>query len=102
MEEWYSGEDAKFYVNLAAENFDMDVNTWNVDIYSEKKKLATYNRSNCARDDQGKYYIPLVADLLKPGVIYAVATAEIPDEDFESGVQRIVAKKKIGEYKKVV
>lgn len=99
--EWYSGEDAKVYVNLAAENFDMDVDTWKVDIYAEKKKLATFDRSSCARDDDGKYYIPLRAELLRPGDIYAVATVEIPDEDFESGVQRLVAKQKIGTYKKV-
>lgn len=99
---WYSGSDMKFLVNITAQDFSMDDNDWGITVYIDNKPIKRYDKSDCVRDDEGEWYVCISReDIKKYGVLSLVADAAIPDTDFADGVRHDVGKLKIGTYSKI-
>jgi len=99
---WYQGSDIKTQVTLTAAGFDMDLDEWSIHVYLNGKKVHTYPKHNCRRDDDGKWYCCISRDYLKKsGSLMLVGEAGIQDTDFEDGLRHETDVAKIGTYKKV-
>ena len=101
-QEWYLGSDIKVQVLLEAQGFDMDLHDWAIAVYLNGKKVHTYPKSSCARDDQGNWFCCISAEhLKKSGVLVLAGLADVVDEDFDGGIRHEVDRVKIGTYKAI-
>ena len=99
---WYSGSDMKFLVTITAQNFSMDDNDWSITVCIDNKPIKTYDKADCIRDDNAKWYVCISReDIKKYGVLSLVADAAIPDTDFADSVRHDVDKLKVGTYSKI-
>jgi hypothetical protein len=99
-EGYYEGSDLKFQIDITATGFDQNSDRYNIDFYCGEKKIS-FTQDNVISSG-GKFYLPVPADGLKPGMIKIVITAFVPDSDFESGYRREVAVRNLKYLKKVM
>ena len=88
------GTDLKIKVDLRCEGFDMDTDDFSVTVRSGSSS-ATYDSDDPAwvqDDTTGDWYLCLPTTGMK-GLVTRIATLNVPDEDFESGVRKEVVKK---------
>lgn len=102
MEEgWYEGSDLKFLVEMTASGFNMDDDHWAVGVQCGTKIVRKYEKEECIRGNDGKWYVCVDRDVLKKGELSLVAYAAVPDTDFEDGFRDEVDKSYMGLIKKV-
>lgn len=98
---YYVGGDLKVAVAFEATGFDMVRDDWEVSLKVGNSVLKTYQKAEVSMDESGTWFIPVVAEDLKPGAIDVVFRAHVPDTDFQNGYRRDVDKKKLTDYKKI-
>lgn len=77
----YLGTDLKYRLAIEAEGFSMVSDYFNVVITNGVNSIKI-TKDDCATDGQGNYYIMFNSSDLGPGVVKAIITAYVPDNDF--------------------
>lgn len=97
---YYVGGDLKIAVSYEAQGFDMERDNFEVSLKVGNTILKTYSKAEVSLDESGTWFIPVVAEDLKPGNIEVIFRAFVPDTDFPNGYRRDIDKKKLTEYKR--
>lgn len=98
---WYSGSDLKFLIEITADGFSMANDDWAISVCIDGKILHRYEKADCVQDGNN-WFVCISRDVLtKYGKLSLIAEAEVPDSDFEEDVRHEVDKVIIGTYSKV-
>jgi len=92
----------KYLLEITASGFDMDTDNFEVTLKRGSKSL-TFTKEDMVAEEytdivdnisitKHHYYVCFDSSYFGNGVISAVVTAWIPDDDFEGGLRRIVDK----------
>lgn len=101
MENWYIGTDLKFEIELTSSGFSMDDDDWTISVKSANKIVQEIPKSDCVKEQDGKWYVFVNAEYLKKGDLELVAHAYVPDEHFNDGYRDEVDKVRVGRMNKV-
>lgn len=82
----YLGTELKFKLDIVATGFSMTHDDFSV-VVTNGSRSVTINKSDCAHDTQGNYYIMFDSNDLGPGTVKAIITAHVPDTDFPDDVR---------------
>lgn len=87
----YVGTDLKIKIDIECEGFDMNRDDFSVDVKRSNMggKIWHVDKKDMVHDDDG-WYILLPTRLLGVGLFYAVVVAQVPDDDWESGLRQEV------------
>lgn len=99
-EGYYEGSDLKFQIEVTATGFDQNTDPYNIDFYCGDSKIS-FTQDDVISND-GKFYLPVPTDGLKPGMMKIVVTAFVPDSDFESGYRKEIAVRNLKYLKKLL
>lgn len=102
MEGIYIGTDLKFLITIEAANFDMETDDFTVDIvrglnrlHFDKSDLVVEEYTETVNNEEVTklhYYVCFDSAELGVGVVYAIVTAYVPDDDFDDGLRTEVYK----------
>lgn len=98
---WYAGTDLKFLVEMSSTGFNMDSDDWSVSVKIANKVVSEIHKSECVRESDGKWYVYINADILKPGSLSLVAHIRVPDANFEDGYRDEYEERMVGSIKKL-
>lgn len=87
----YLGTKLKYAVSLSSPGFDLQRDEFSVDIIRGPKRIH-FEKEDLVVDENGKYYVCFDTMELGGGIIEAIITAFVPDEDFDDGIRTEVAK----------
>lgn len=82
----YLGTELKFLVEIEAEDFDMDLDDFEVEIIRGSKTLH-FGKEDMFKDDENNWYVCFDTQDLKTGKISARIIAYVPDADFPDGTR---------------
>lgn len=88
----YLGTEVKFSVKIEASGFDMSEDEWSVTLKKSAKTLTVTKDAAVYDADDDAWYITFDTSYFGVGTVYAVVTAQVPDEDFEDGLRTEVEK----------
>lgn len=86
---YYIGTDLKFKINISAEGFNMATDNFNIKIRSGNSLINVPNE-NIVPDGEGGYYLLINTSQLKVGLLQLIIIAEVPDNDFPTGIRHEV------------
>ena len=99
---WYAGTDLKFLVEMSSTGFNMDTDDWSISVKNANKVVLEIPKSQCVREAaEGKWYVHINADILKPGTLSLVAHIRVPDVNFEDGYRDEYEERSVGTIKKI-
>lgn len=90
QEHTYLGTELKYLLQIEADNFSMDEDNFEVDIYCGIKSIH-FNKSDMDPGEDG-WYVTIDTKDLCIGKIFAKVTAYVPDSDFPDGLRKEVEK----------
>ena len=90
----YVGTDLKFAISISSPGFDITEDDFTVDIRRGPKQIH-FEKEELIEDESGQYYVCFDTTELGSGLIEAIITAHVPDDDFDDGIRTEVAKVKL-------
>lgn len=87
----YVGTELKFAITITSPGFDMLTDDFTVDILGRRKRLH-FDKEDLVVDENDQYYVCFDTAELGAGIIEAVITAFVPDDDFEDSIRKEVVK----------
>lgn len=99
-ETYYTGSDLKYQITITADGFSQDCDNYDITFYCGSTEMHFNQDDVISRD--GKFYLPIPAASLQPGLVKMVITAYVPDSDFPGSVRKEVAVHNLGRLKKIV
>ena len=81
------GVGMKYSIDLAAMGFDMDSDTWRIELKGASGTSTVIDKSACIVDDKGVWYFVFDSAALGPGLIRIRVVATIVDYDFPDGTR---------------
>lgn len=87
----YIGTELKFAIAIEAEGFSMEDDNFTVELRCGLKSI-TLDKGDCIEDASGNWYITFDSRELGSGIVRAIITAYVPDDDFDDGFRTEVAK----------
>ena len=87
----YVGTELKFAFTIAASGFDMEEDNFQIQLKGAKKSLLI-PKEDCFTDDNDQWYFTFDSSKLGTGMVNAIFTAFVPDDDFEDGYRTEVTK----------
>ena len=87
----FVGTKLKFAITISSPGFDISEDDFTVDIRRGAKMLH-FEKDDLVVDENGKYYVCFDTTELGGGIIEAIITAFVPDEDFDDGIRTEVVK----------
>lgn len=97
----YIGQELKYALTMEAEGFSIDTDNYRIDFVCGKKTVSK-NPEDILMDETGQYYVTLNTSGFKPGDLYAIVYAFVPDEDFPDGLRTEIVKTKLTTLKKLL
>lgn len=90
MDKFYIGTDLKFLFNITAAGFDMDRDSYEITLVClDRKKMHPPVVQPVAPEqvvvDGDNHYLCVNSTIFGTGLLKAVVTAHVPDEDFPDG-----------------
>lgn len=86
---YYIGTDLKFKINITAEGFDMSTDAFSIKLRSGNSLIDVPNE-NIVSDGEDGYFLLVNTSQLKAGLLQMIVIAEVPDDDFPSGIRHEV------------
>lgn len=85
----YIGTDLKYKLDITASGFDAAVDGYSADVYLDGVEVQ-----NCriVTNSAGESFLCIPTASLTPGVLTLKVTVRVPDDDFQGGIRKIVAK----------
>lgn len=80
----FVGTELKFKIDIEAEGFSMVDDDFNI-VVQKRNVKKVFNKADLRKDGEGNYYVCFDTAEFGPGTVSAVATAYVPDSDFEDG-----------------
>lgn len=99
-EGFYIGSDLKLRIDITATGFDQYGDDYTIDLYCDDELAKSFTQDDVRLSD-GHFYLPIPADGLKPGMLRVVVTAFVPDTDFQGGIRKEIAVKRLKYLKKI-
>ena len=87
----YVGTKLKYALTISAEGFNMENDDFDV-LLKRGPNSMLLKKEDLVVDDNGQYYVCFDSTPLGPGVVSAIITARVPDDDFPDGVRDEVFK----------
>lgn len=87
----FVGTKLKFAITISSPGFDIGEDDFTVDIRRGAKMLH-FEKEDLVVDENGKYYVCFDTAELGGGIIEAIITAFVPDDDFDDGIRTEVVK----------
>lgn len=87
----YVGTELKFAFTITASGFDIDDDDFEILVKGQRRSIRI-PKDECFMDENDQWYFTFDTAQLGPGMVYAIITAYVPDEDFDDGVRKEVAK----------
>ena len=85
-EKTYVGTKLKYALSISSPGFDMAEDDFSVDILGSRTRVH-FDKEDLVVDENDQYYVCFDTAELGDGIIDAVITAFVPDEDFDDGVR---------------
>ena len=80
------GTELKYAVNITAKGFDINEDSFEIDLYCGPKKLH-FDKADLRVGSDNQYYLCFNSKDIGPGIVTAVITAHVPDTDFNDNVR---------------
>lgn len=87
----YVGTKLKYALTITSPGFDMLTDDFTVDILGGRKRLH-FDKEDLVVDENDQYYVCFDTEELGGGIIEAVITAFVPDDDFDDSIRKEVVK----------
>ena len=91
-EAYYVGTDLKFALRINAQGFSQDEDDYDITLVCGNKKI-NITKDDIVRGEDNEHYLLVDTSQFSPGLVRAIVTAKVPDEDFPTGVRREVDRK---------
>lgn len=91
IEHVFVGTKLKFAISISSPGFDMTEDDFTVDIRRGAKTIH-FNKEDLVVDENDQYYVCFDTAELGGGVVEAIITAFVPDDDFSDGIRTEVYK----------
>lgn len=101
MENWYTGTDLKFLIEMSSSGFSMDDDDWSILVRSSGKIVQEIPKTDCVRENDGKWYVFVNASYLKSGELALVAHIRVPDPNFDDDFRDEYEVKVVGKIDKI-
>lgn len=96
----YIGQELKYALTMEAEGFSIDNNDYRIDFVCGKKTISK-KPEDIIMDEGGQYYVTIDTTDFKPGDLYAIVYAFVPDKDFPDGFRTEIVKTKLATLRKL-
>lgn len=87
----YIGTELKYAITITSPGFDMGKDNFEVTLKRGSKSLH-FTKDDLVVDEDGQYYVCFDSADLGTGMVAAVITAYVPDDDFPDGLRTEVYK----------
>lgn len=91
IEHVFVGTKLKFAISISSPGFDMTEDDFTVDIRRGAKTIH-FDKEDLVVDENDQYYVCFDTAELGGGLIEAIITAFVPDDDFDDGIRTEVVK----------
>lgn len=91
QEQVFVGTKLKFAITISSPGFDINEDDFTVDIRRGSKSIH-FEKDDLVVDENDKYYVCFDTAELGSGLIEAIITAFVPDDDFDDGIRTEVVK----------
>lgn len=91
QEQVFVGTKLKFAIAISSPGFDINEDDFTVDI-RRGAKLIHFEKEDLVVDENNQYYVCFDTAELGGGIIEAIITAFVPDDDFDDGIRTEVVK----------
>lgn len=91
IEHTFVGTKLKFAISISSPGFNMTEDDFTVDIRRGAKTIH-FDKEDLVVDENDQYYVCFDTAELGGGVVEAIITAFVPDDDFSDGIRTEVAK----------
>lgn len=91
QEQVFVGTKLKFAITISSPGFDINEDDFTVDIRRGSKSIH-FEKDDLVVDEHDQYYVCFDTAELGSGLIEAIITAFVPDDDFDDGIRTEVVK----------
>lgn len=94
MDKVYIGTELKFQIVLQSSGFSMVDDDFTIELRNGSKKLV-FDKNQLVHDEEDSFYLCFDTKDIGTGTVELVATAHVPDDDFDDGIRDEVTKVKL-------
>ena len=92
QESYFVGTDLKFAIKITADGFSQDYDDYAITLVNGNKRI-NITKDEIVKGGNDEFYLLVDTTQFQPGLIRAIITARVPDEDFPTGIRREVDRK---------